>query len=184
MTKIMALDQATVTGWALYDTQSPVSAIQCGSIRLDGKTAGEKVHSLRLQLPKLVRSLAPDFVVFESPLGRIIEHSKKKINVFGIEEESRTINAKTVTVLNRIAGAVQMCVEGMNIPCEEVAPVTWITIIPKNIKGGTKDRVRQFCDMFQIIGKNADARDAAVIAIWAAGRSQVLKLEKQAGRAA
>lgn len=184
MTRILALDPATIVGWALYDTEAPISAIQCGSITLDGKGAFEKVKSVRALLPKLIKEHQPEFIVFESPLSHIPQFKKSKVNMLGEEETSTTINAGTILQLNRISGAVQAVIEGFRIPCEEVRPMTWQTVIPKNIKGGTKDRVRQFCDMFQIIGKNADARDAAVIAIWAAGRSQVLKLEKQAGRAA
>lgn len=179
MTRIMALDPATKIGWALYDTENPISAIMCGSIHLDGKGAFEKVHSVRAILPKLIREHAPDFVVFESPLSHIPQFEKKKTNVFGEEETTKTMNAGTILQLNRISGAVQTVIEGFNLPCDEVRPMTWQTVIPKNIKGGTKDRVRQFCDMLQIIGKNIDARDAAVIAIWAAGRSQLLKLKQR-----
>ncbi len=185
MTRILALDPATVIGWSLYDTENPISAIQCGSITLEGKGAFEKVKSVRELLPKLIKEHEPDFIVFESPLSHIPQFKKKgKVNMLGEEESSTTINAGTILQLNRISGAVQCVIEGFRIPCEEVRPMTWQTVIPKKIKGGTKDRVRQFCDMFNIIGKNADARDAAVIALWAAGRSQVLKLEKNAGRAA
>jgi Holliday junction resolvasome RuvABC endonuclease subunit len=184
MTRILALDPATVIGWSLYDTENPISAIQCGSITLEGKGAFEKVKSVRHLLPKLIREHQPDFIVFESPLSHIPQFKKSKTNMLGEEETSSTINAGTILQLNRISGAVQAIIEGFNIPCEEVRPMTWQTVIPKKIKGGTKDRVRQFCDMFNIIGKNADARDAAVIALWAAGRSQILKLEKMTGRAA
>ncbi|KQW30784.1 hypothetical protein ASE36_00325 [Rhizobium sp. Root274] len=185
MTRILALDPATVIGWSLYDTENPISAIQCGSITLEGKGAFEKVKSVRQLLPKLIREHQPDFIVFETPLSHIPQYEKKgKADMLGNEQVSTTINAGTILQLNRISGAVQAVIEGFNIPCEEVRPMTWQTVIPKKIKGGTKDRVRQFCDMFNIIGKNADARDAAVIALWAAGRSQVLKLEKNAGRAA
>lgn len=184
MTRILALDPASTVGWALYDTDNPISAIHCGSIHLEGKGAFEKVRSVRDLLPRLIRQHKPDFAVFESPLSHIPQFKKTKTNMLGEEEESTTINAGTILMLNRISGAVQTVLDGMNVPCEEVRPMTWQTVIPKKIKGGTKDRVRQFCDQFQIIGKNADARDAAVIAIWAAGRSQVLKLSKMTGRAA
>lgn len=183
MSRIMALDPATVVGWALYDTDSPVSAIACSSIKLEGKGAFEKVKSVREQLPSLIKEHKPDFIVFESPLSHIPQFKKAKTNMLGEEETSTTINASTILQLNRISGAVQAVVEGFRIPCEEVRPMTWQTVIPKRIRGGTKDRVRQFCDMLQIIGKNADARDAAVIALWAAGHSQVLKLKKMAGAA-
>ena len=69
---------------------------------------------------------------------------------------------------------MQSVVEGMGLPFEEVRSQTWQSIIPKTIKGPIKDRVRQYCDNLAIIGKNEDARDAAVIAVWAVLRSQGL----------
>lgn len=181
MTVILALDPASVIGWAVYDTNGTVSAIRCGSIKLEGKQAFEKVHSVRSLLPKLVKEHKPDFAVFEAPLSHVPQFEKKTTNMLGEEEVTTTINAGTILQLNRISGAVQTVLEGMGIPCEEVRPMTWQSLIPKHIKGGTKDRVRQYCDMMRIVGKNADARDAAVIAMWAAGRSQQLKLSKLTG---
>jgi len=46
MTRILALDPATVVGYALFNTESPISAIQCGSIKLEGTGAFEKVKSV------------------------------------------------------------------------------------------------------------------------------------------
>lgn len=97
----------------------------------------------------------------------------------GNKPPEMTMNAAGVIMLNRLAAAIHLIVEGFKIPCEEVRPMTWQTIIPKQYKGSTKDRVRQYCDAMRIIGKNMDARDAAIIALWAAGRAQTLKLAKR-----
>lgn len=181
MTGILALDTATRTGFAFYDTRSTPSSIECGHIDFTGKTAHDKVKSVRELLPPLIKRYQPDFVVFESPLAHIPQFKKKgKVDMFGEEEEATTINAKTILQLNRIAGAVQCVIEGFRIPCEEVRPMTWQAVIPKHIKGPTKKRVKLWCDLLGVIGKNEDARDAAVIAIWAAGRSQELKLSMRA----
>lgn len=99
------------------------------------------------------------------------EALRLKKEIFGEEE---TINSTTISQLNRIAGSVQSVVEGMGLPFEEVRSQTWQSIIPKTIKGPIKDRVRQYCDNLAIVGKNEDARDAAVIAVWAVLRSQGL----------
>ncbi len=175
MTIILALDPAKNFGWAVYDTSGTVSAIRCGRIRIDGKTRFEKVASVRRELPKLVKEYNPEFAVFESPFAHAPQYEKKSTDILGAEVSSTSINTKTLEHACAIAGAVQAILMGMGLPCEEVAPRTWQTIIPKNIRGGPKDRVRMCCDMFQIVGPNEDARDAAVIALWAAGRSQVRK---------
>lgn len=170
------MDPATNTGYAIYDTNTSPSSIECGSIKLDGKSAFDKVKAVRELLPPIIKKYRPDFVVFEAPLSIIPRFERKREDLAG-EAEETTINAGTILQLNRISGAVQAVVEAYRIPCEEVRPQTWQTIIPKNIKGNTKRRASLYCDLLKIVGKNNDARDAAIIALWAAGRSQQLKLE-------
>ena len=191
MTRILTFDQSTkINGWSLYDTDSPVSAIRCGSFVLDGDTISEKIRSLRHHVRAIIKAENPDFCVFEAPADDVRSYQREKTDMFGDTTVESSINAKSSLMLHDIAGALEVIILGCGIECERVRPRVWQAIIPKAIKGkgkgkvAAKDRVRQFCDALQIIGKNADARDAAVIAIWAAGRSQVLKLEKAAGRAA
>lgn len=190
MTRILTFDQSTkVNGWALYDTDSPVSAIRCGSFVLTGDTISEKIRSLRHHVRNIIKAEKPDFVVFEAPADDVRSYEKKTTDMYGGTTVESSVNAKSSLMLHDIAGALEVIILGCGVECERVRPQTWQTVIPKRIKGkgkgkeATKDRVRQFCDVLQIIGRNADARDAAIISIWAAGRSQVLKLKKLAGAA-
>jgi predicted nuclease with RNAse H fold len=178
---IMALDVASVTGWALYDTDRPPSAIICGSFRCDGKTAFDKVSSMRAKLPLVIRKHRPGFVAIEAPLTFIKQHKAKKRDMLGEHEQETTINPHTVFILNRLAASAQTIVEGFNIRCCEVQPRSWQTIIPKSIAGPSKARVKAFCDLLKIEGANADARDAAILAFYAAGHAQELKLMQRAG---
>lgn len=176
----MALDVATKCGWALYDTDRPPSAIQSGSLHFEGATAFAKVADMRRKLPKLIRQLAPDFCAIEAPLARVIEFKKVSTTLLGEEEETSTINPGTVMQLNRLAGAAQMVVEGQNVLCEEVAPRTWQSILPRGAAGNSKKRAKDYCDSLKIVSPNMDSRDACVIAIWAAGRAQKLRMMERA----
>lgn len=194
--RVMGLDPAKSLGWALYDTDRGVSAIECGSMSLGPKKLPgfEVVKEIRQQLPKLIRRLRPDFVAIEEPLEAAPRFakgsSKKKAGLIpedessdgdGDDEGGTTINVKTIALLNRINGAVLMVVLGQNIPCCKVQARTWQTILPKNIPGDTKKRAKAYCDTLKIAqATNVDKRDAALIAIWAAGHAQELKWMERA----
>lgn len=191
MTRILTFDQSTkINGWALYDTESPISAIRCGSFVLSGDTISEKIRSLRHHVRAVIKEENPDFCVFEAPADDVRSYEKEETDMLGETKVTRGINAKSSLLLHDIAGALEVIILGCGVECERVRPQTWQTVIPKSIRGkgkgkvAAKDRVRLYCDMLNIIGKNADARDAAVIAIWAAGRSQILKFNKMTGAAA
>lgn len=179
--RVMGIDPASSLGWAVYDLDRPPSSIVCGSIKFLGENAFAKVSDIRRKLPKLFRDHKPDFVAIEAPLEIAPQFKKKVKTMFGDEtEEVTTINSRTIAQLNKISGAVCMVVLGQNIPCVEVRAQTWQTIIPKSFQGKPKARAKAFCDSLKIVAGNIDSRDAAVIALWAAGHSQQLKLLQRA----
>lgn len=188
--RVMGLDPAKSLGWALYDTDRGPSAIECDSIVLGPPAAPgfDVVKEVRRQLPKLIRRLAPDFVAIEAPLEVAPRFERKPAKTHGMlpsNEQDRppetTINTKTIALLNRISGAVSLVVMGQNIPCCEVRAQTWQTILPRNVPGDTKKRAKAYCDMLKISqATNIDKRDAALIAIWAAGHASELKMLERA----
>jgi Holliday junction resolvasome RuvABC endonuclease subunit len=179
--RILALDVATKTGWALYDTDRPPSAIITGHFVCEGKGPFEKVASMRYKLPGILKKQKPDFVAIERPLDRIIQFKKTRKDLLGEEEVSSSINPATVIQLNQLKAAAQTIVMAFDIACCEVAPKTWQTVIPKGVAGrDAKGRARKYCEAVKIEGATADERDAAVIAIWAAGHAQELKLMQRA----
>ncbi|MCV0371647.1 hypothetical protein [Filomicrobium sp.] len=184
MALILGLDIATTTGWAIYDTDKTPSAIVSGSFRLQGATPFERVRYMRSHLPRLIKEHRPSFAAIEAPMEIAPRFTRAKKDMLGEQEQETTINSKTIAVLNRYAGAAEMAVMGNNIPCVEVAARTWQTIIPKHIKGKPKQRAKAFCDMHRIVSPNMDSRDACIIAMWAAGHCQELKLMRRTGRAA
>lgn len=173
---VMAFDVATKTGWAVYDTKKPPSSIVSGCVVFEGKSPFEKVFNVRRLIPKIIREHKPEFCVMEACLPFIPRFRKKTETIFGEETEEETLNAGTALMLSRLAGAVQICISGLNIPCTEVAPRTWQSIIPRIYSGEPKARVKQFAESLKIVAPNADARDAAIIALWAAGHCQRLKM--------
>lgn len=186
MTKILAFDIATTTGIGFYDTDKGVSQIECFSVRFEGKAPFDKEKNVRILVPPIIKQYQPDFIVMEKPLDRVMSYKKKPTKGANLlpdydgsdEGGETTMNPGTVIMLNRLAAAVHVVAEGFRIPCEEVRPQTWQSIIPKQYPGNSKQKVKLYCDSLRIIGKNMDARDAAIIALWAAGRSQVLKLNR------
>jgi hypothetical protein len=183
MTRILALDIASTTGWALYDTELPPSAIISGSLKFIGDNSHDKVADMRRKLPRLIKEQAPHFVVYEAPLEIAPKFVKKgKPSLLGGEVETveTTINSRTISMLGRLAGAGEMAVLGQNIPCAEVRAQTWQSIIPRTVSGKPKERAKAYCQMLKIVSPNMDSRDACVIALWAAGHCQELKLLERA----
>lgn len=174
--KVMGIDVATNTGWAVYDLDQTPSGIVSGSIKLQGASAFDKVCHLRRTIPRLLKEHRPDFAAIEAPMEFAPAFKKKSKTMYGEEEQGTTINSKVIAVLNRYAGATEMAVLGQNIPCVSVAARTWQTIIPSQITGKPKQRASAYCDMLKIVSPNIDSRDACIIAIWAAGHAQEFKL--------
>ena len=175
--KLLTLDVATKCGFAIWDTSRPPSSMLSGALQFTGDTAFEKVADMRRKLPKLIREHRPDFAAIEAPLSIIPTFSKKSKTMFGEEaEEVSTINPGTVMQLNRLAGAAQICVSGQNIPCVEVRPQSWLSVIDKDIKGSSKERAKQMCARLKIVASNQDARDACIIAYWTAKKCDQFRL--------
>lgn len=174
--KLFTLDIAARSGWAFYDTDNHVSSIEHGSLHFKGSNAFERVVSMREQLPPIMRRYEWDIGYVEAPLPFIPTYQSEKHDLAGTAKK-KVPSAKSSLGLNYLAGAAQMLILGMNKRCVSVAPRTWQTVIPASIQGkDSKDRVKQFCEVLGITGGSKDSRDAAVIALWAAGHSQELKL--------
>lgn len=179
---ISTFDIATHSGWAIYDIRKKPSAIECGDFKCEGKGAFEKAASMRGHMVRLLkgwRSLdrVPDLAVIEAPLTIIPQHVKRRADLAGESEETGTINPATVMQLNRLAGTAQTVLGGFGIRTIEVAPRTWQTIVPKQYRSyPPKKRAELTCDMLGIVATNEHKRDAALMAVWAAGHSQELKL--------
>lgn len=179
---ILTLDVSTHVGWALYNTKTHISSMKTGHFYIGGgdRADMQKCSALRAEMIKLIRALEtegmkPEYAVIEAPLRVIKSFAKKKQDLAG-EQTEMTMNPGTALLLNRLSGVVQTVIEGFRIPCSEVQPQSWQAVALKGIKGTTKQRSDQMCRMLRINAKNEHSRDAAGIAVWAAGHCQELKL--------
>jgi len=196
---IMALDIASSTGWAVYDTDKHQSAIRCGAFHLTrdcpkgALQADRRRHGRDALISKLgmgLRKVSPDIVVLERPLDAIMANPVRgrKAPLLPVDEPEQAgggANATTVILLNQFfATAYAVC--ALAIGQEnvfEVAPRTWQTIT-KPFGGkdtSTKDRSLAFCKSLGVTlpptkAAQIDAADAVAIAFWAAGHCQEIKL--------
>jgi len=186
---LLGLDISTNVGWALYDLDRPMSAIETGHFKCVGDSEFEKVSSLHGLLASLLVRLkkdgkAPDLAVFEAPLDFIPQFEKKREDLAGVVHETTTINPKTIGLLHGLARAAQAVLRGYKIRHMEVRPQTWQTIIPRQFKAHpTKQRAEMTCDMLRIVATNEHKRDAALIAVWASGCQEVKMMRHQAAKA-
>lgn len=204
--RILALDVATKTGWALYDTNKPVSSIQSGSFNIENaNTIVDKLWAIRNGVPPLMREHQPDYVVVEAPLNFAPQYEKKpkrdmitQVEPQQTSEAPRsTISPNTISELSQMAGCATGVVMGFNVDCCQVRPQDWQRIIPRDIydryptwimqgskkkkdETATKKRVKDFCDRLHIASPNMDSRDACIIAVWGSTQSKQLKIAEMA----
>lgn len=199
--RILALDVATNTGWAFYDTASHVSAIECGvvSVGTDAETttATALMRDKRAAFDEAVTLLhnrcRPDLVVIESPLAYIKPNAPAAraplLRAAGADEEARGAggpNARAVIVLNQLFAIAETVARHKARQVIEVRPQTWQTILPKT-GDDTKKRSLQFCHMLRIAvpetgsrAYRANAADAAAIAVWAQRHAPEARLLERA----
>jgi hypothetical protein len=209
MTLILGLDVATGTGWAVYDTERRDATV-CGVIDLrleDSKkmTGMERRKIMRRNLDEalceLINKWRPDVACIEQPLNFIgaNEPTEKPMPLFKRAEaplkgkpkrQGGGPNADTAFMLNQLFTVADVVCRHKTREVIEVAPTTWQTLT-KAFSGDTKERSIAFCRMHRIEipggltkPQRGDAADAAVIAYWAAGKAQQLKMQERVGAAA
>lgn len=104
--KILAVDQATATGWAVGDG----GPITFGTIKMPKRPDGERLLFLYKRLLELIADHRPDQIVFETPFFPVGQ------GVF---------STATVSWLQKIAGVVQMAAAESAVASEDYAPSTW-----------------------------------------------------------
>lgn len=208
--KILALDIATSTGWAVYDTDKTPSAIECGVFDLSvaekgvKKTGVEKRRLMRgmidAEICRLIDRYRPGTACLEQPLNYIKPQGQgkpKKAPLFKGDvdphpktdkEEKGGPNADTVLMLNQLfAVAYTICAHKCQLMLPiEVAPTSW-QVLTKAHRGDTKERSISYCHQLKVIlppelnkKERGDAADAVCIAVWAAGQIQKDKMMDRA----
>jgi len=207
---ILSLDIATSTGWAVYDPDHP-NATACGAIDLSisGSKEITGMEVRKIARPKLDEAVCrlidkwrPDIACLEQPLNFIGSNEpkpKKAPLLASLEQRPRSNgkerkegggpNANTAFLLNQLFAVADTVCRHKVKNVIEVAPTTWQKLA-KSFPGDTKARSIAFCRANRVqlpqLNKVAmgDAADAVVIAYWAAGRAQEMKLLERARSAA
>jgi len=163
--RILGLDVATTTGYALYDPAAPVSAIKAGKFRCAGDNAEEKAASLVLFLHGLIGGMEVN-IVFEEPLRRALTYKTAK---------GEGINSKPAMQLTGLSCAVAAFAALGGYKWRSVPINSWRRAFygAGGHKGWTRADWKRAalarCQMLNIKVPNNDAAEAVGIAICGAG---------------
>jgi Holliday junction resolvasome RuvABC endonuclease subunit len=179
MSVVMGIDSDKAMGWAAFDVSRSPSAIESGSLKLDGDTVADRLVDMRNKLVPIISKFSPIFAAVEAPRMFLTEHETK---------DGRKVDESPHSIVKQgtYAGAACMAFLCWNVPCIYAAPNSWQTVIPDNIKRSHegKKRVEATCNLLKIVSPNMSSRDAALIAFWAAGRPEFKYLRQLAEKAA
>ena len=183
MSLILGLDPSQKTGWALYDTASPLSSIRCGVLKAIGDDYEHKSASLGFALMKLIKADRPDFIAIEMPIRTQPGPPKRTVKFMGEDkiEEGGGSGLNAVISSNQMVGACAAIIGAFNIPFECIAPVTWRTQFlgfgrrPGWQRKDWKKAVRDRCGQLKIAVSNDDMADAVGVA-FSGSACQTLKM--------
>ena len=169
MTKVLALDQSTATGFCLAGTNLPLDQWETGRFRLPKRAElGERLLVAFKETSSLIERWWPDVLALEepfSPIGEIIATARAGKPI------TKAFNVETTNLLQMIRGAVITAAAAQSVPTETYTPSTW----RKNFvgygmapKGSAKDHMKRavFNRVVMLGGKpgNFDEADAWGIA--------------------
>ncbi|MFN3337243.1 MAG: hypothetical protein ACK42I_07065 [Thermomicrobium sp.] len=166
--KIMGLDLATRSGWAVRDSERHRSSIQCGTFSVKEYQWEEKYAIAANLFYRLIKEHAPDFVAIERPEHGVRQFKKKgKADLTGEEQTISTINPAALQ-LTGIAGAIIGICTLMRVPYGTIAATSWRPVYyGKGIKPlqgqDWKDLAIETCERenINLPRTKAEAKDAA-----------------------
>lgn len=192
---ILGIDpSSSVCGWAIYDTDKPVSAIITGNIKPKGDTPEQKSAFLGRDLVALVkRHGRPDFVAIEAPMrtAPAARRNPKRSLLEGVDElqQPAVQGLGALAITNQMVGALMGVIGAYGLPFEVLAPRTWRKAFLGSFSHSKMDRqawkkaARARCDMLKISVNNMDEAEAAGIS-FAGASTQTFKMLTVQGRAA
>jgi Holliday junction resolvasome RuvABC endonuclease subunit len=123
--RILALDQATKTGWAIGEERSQAK-YQFGSFRMPKRDdTGERLVIFRDGLVNLIETYAPDLVAFEEPYFPLSAPPGKKFGPNGQPVKGIRFNPETVKFLVMVKGVLIETTARYNLPTESFASASW-----------------------------------------------------------
>lgn len=206
---ILGLDPSQKTGWALYDTKAPLSAIRCGALKIPAQkkmfeqNAGMLGYALVKLLserrdPETKKIILPDFAVIEKaprqPAGSYGPKKRPETVRFmgeqmpaqdGDEEEGGGGGLQSTLSTNQMAAALCAILGAYQIPFEEMTSAEW----RKPAYGfGTrrgwqrpdwKRHARQMCAQMKITATNDDMAEACWIAFAGKNCQRLRRMEAE-----
>ncbi len=124
MTRILAFDQATVTGWCFGGTKIDFPLWRTGHFRMPKRDVeGERLVIIRDEVMVLCAQHQPDLVVWETPFDPTVIEPRP-----GAKPAIMT-NRTTIRFLTKLEGVLQEVTARLGIPAESYAPRSWRTAL-------------------------------------------------------
>lgn len=123
MTKVLALDQATTSGWCFGGTKIDLKDWQIGRFQAPKRPeVGERLLIVFDSTRALIERFKPDLMAFEAPYDPTYDaiadaRAGKEQRVFA--------NRDTMNFLQQVAGAIQMAAARHGVPTEAYPPQSW-----------------------------------------------------------
>lgn len=123
--KILALDQATQTGYAVGDAHSFENrTVESGVFKMPKRTfIGERLLIFETTLIEIVQHYKPVMIVWETPYWPQPRERKTKP---GEPEDDRVrVSAEVLQFLQKVEGVLQKTVASLQLPGESYYPASW-----------------------------------------------------------
>lgn len=121
----MGLDLANNSGWAVRDSATHRSAIQCGVIAVGEYDWESKYAAFAVQFLALMRKHKPDFVAIERPEHGVRQFAqKRRPDLTGEAPDAMTINPAALQLTGIAGAAIAICTL-LNVPFGTIAAVSW-----------------------------------------------------------
>lgn len=193
MSLIIGLDVAQRTGWAAYNTNRSIAAIQAGVLKAEGDSFEERSAMLGRQFGLLLKETGrPALIAIETPL-RMLPQGKRTAKMMG-EEEVVTGGggANAMISSNQLVGGIAALCGWKDIRFVCIPAATWRKAFLgfARQKGWErkdwKKAVRDQCARERITVTNDDQADAVGIAIAARATDtfKMIEYEMRKGQAA
>jgi hypothetical protein len=200
--KLMTFDVASACGWAFWETERSESSMQNGCFQVekcpkdmdDWLVRWTKRRSIYAAVAPMLRKFKPDAIILEQPLPNIKRYKKAgKPDLLGngsdkpVEQGMNPASAFLAHQLFTVVDTFAFAHCGDKV--FEVHPQTWQSILkPYRHAGDTKAQSIEACRVLRIplpsqAWAKDNAADAAMIAVWAKGHLQQLKLLQRAKEA-
>ncbi len=179
MTKLLALDAATRTGWALArPVGGQLRGVQCGAFDMQGNTEAKLFASFHDWLTRLLAAEKPDAVAFEQ---RLASFASRKASDLGGDYQMQIRNENNVKRQDGLRAVVLTCLGQFGVGYYEVAVQSWRTKFldgakpPADVlrdkrsawyKRKTREKARADGDEMGFVVPNTDAADAYGILCW------------------